>query len=62
MAGYFELLKNDAGAFRFNLKAGNHEVILSSESYTSAAAAQGGIVRGQRRSRPRIPTRRWKWR
>lgn len=43
MAGYFELLKNAAGAFRFNLKAGNHEVILSSESYTSKAAAQGGI-------------------
>lgn len=44
MAGYFELRKNDSGAFRFNLKAGNHETILScSESYSTKAAAQTGI-------------------
>jgi uncharacterized protein YegP (UPF0339 family) len=43
MAGYFELLKNQAGAFRFNLKAGNHQTILSSESYASKAGAQAGI-------------------
>jgi uncharacterized protein YegP (UPF0339 family) len=44
MAGYFELKKGDGGNFRFNLKAGNHEVILTSESYTSKAAAQTGIA------------------
>ena len=27
----------------FNVKAGNHEVILSSETYSSKQAAQGGI-------------------
>ncbi|MEO6065396.1 MAG: YegP family protein [Lysobacterales bacterium] len=44
MAGYFEL-KNAAGAqFMFNLKAGNHETILSSERYTTKAAAEGGIA------------------
>ncbi|HSN70790.1 MAG TPA: YegP family protein [Steroidobacteraceae bacterium] len=43
MAGYFELKKTDAGAFRFNLKAGNHEVILTSQSYTTQAAAEAGI-------------------
>lgn len=43
MPGYFELLKSDAGNFRFNLKAGHHEVILTSESYTSKTSAQGGI-------------------
>jgi uncharacterized protein YegP (UPF0339 family) len=43
MAGYFELKKTDSGAFRFNLKAGNHEVILTSQSYTTQAAAEQGI-------------------
>lgn len=43
MAGYFELLKGATGAYRFNLKAGNHETILSSQTYTTKAAAKGGI-------------------
>lgn len=44
MAGYFEL-KSAAGAkFMFNLKAGNHEVILTSEQYSSKQAAEGGIA------------------
>ena len=43
MAGYFELLKNDTGKFRFNLKAGNHETILTSETYGSKEAAEKGI-------------------
>jgi uncharacterized protein len=43
MPGYFELKKSDGGSFRFNLKAGNHEVILASESYTTKAAAKIGI-------------------
>ncbi|MDO8778376.1 MAG: YegP family protein [Burkholderiaceae bacterium] len=44
MSGYFEL-KTVAGAqFMFNLKAGNHEVILTSERYASKADAENGIA------------------
>jgi uncharacterized protein len=31
------------GKFRFRLKAGNGEIIASSEAYNSNSAAQGGI-------------------
>jgi len=43
MAGYFELKAASGGQFMFNLKAANHQVILTSESYTSKAGATGGI-------------------
>ncbi|NRT56143.1 YegP family protein [Sphaerotilus uruguayifluvii] len=43
MAGTFELLPSGTGSFRFVLKAGNHQVILSSQSYASRAAALNGI-------------------
>ena len=43
MAGKFELKKTDGGKFRFNLKAGNGEIILSSESYESKSGAENGI-------------------
>ncbi len=42
MGGKFELLKSSSGNFRFNLKAGNGQIILSSESYETKAAAQNG--------------------
>lgn len=44
MAGYFELSSAAGGRFKFNLKAGNHQVILTSELYESKAAAQQGIA------------------
>jgi uncharacterized protein len=44
MAGYFKLKAASGGQFMFNLKAGNHEVILTSERYTSKAAAENGIA------------------
>ncbi|WP_314326143.1 YegP family protein [Paenarthrobacter ilicis] len=44
MAGKFEVYKDKSGAFRFRLKAGNGEVIASSESYTTKAAALNGIT------------------
>jgi uncharacterized protein YegP (UPF0339 family) len=48
MAGYFEL-KTAAGAqFMFNLKAGNHEVILTSERYASKQGAVDGIASVQK--------------
>jgi uncharacterized protein YegP (UPF0339 family) len=43
MPGYFECKASASGQFIFNLKSGNHEVILSSEQYTSKAAAFAGI-------------------
>lgn len=44
MAGWFELTKSDNGQFRFTLKAGNAETILSSEQYQAKASAQNGIA------------------
>ena len=43
MAGYF-VLKKSGDQFMFNLKAGNHEVILTSERYVSKKNAEGGIA------------------
>ncbi len=41
MAGYYELKKG--AKYSFNLKAANHQVILTSQSYESKAAAEKGI-------------------
>jgi uncharacterized protein YegP (UPF0339 family) len=43
MAGTFVLEVGKTGKYRFNLKSGNHQVILSSETYDTKAAAQNGI-------------------
>jgi uncharacterized protein YegP (UPF0339 family) len=43
MAGKFELYKDKSGGFRFRLKAGNGEIIATSESYKTKAAAANGI-------------------
>jgi len=43
MAGKFEIFKDTRGEFRFRLKAGNGEVIASSEGYKTKAAAQNGV-------------------
>jgi uncharacterized protein len=43
MAGKFELNTASNGKFFFNLKAGNGQIILSSEMYESKSAAQNGI-------------------
>ena len=43
MAGYFELKTSKDGQTYFVLKAGNHQVILQSELYTTRAAAENGI-------------------
>lgn len=43
MAGWFELDKSSNGQFRFVLKAGNAETILTSEQYEAKSSAQGGI-------------------
>lgn len=44
MAGWYELSKSEGGQFRFVLKAGNAETILTSEMYAAKASAQNGIA------------------
>lgn len=43
MSGWFELSKSSDGQFRFVLKAGNGEIILTSELYTSKSAAETAL-------------------
>ena len=43
MAGKFEISSRSNGEFQFNLKAGNGQVILSSEGYSSLPACQMGV-------------------
>jgi uncharacterized protein len=43
MAGVFELKGAAGGQFMWNLKAGNHEVILTSELYKAKTSALAGI-------------------
>ena len=44
MNGWFELQRSSDDQFHFVLKAGNAEVILGSERYTTRAAAENGIA------------------
>ncbi|MES3016376.1 MAG: YegP family protein [Bacteroidota bacterium] len=41
--GTFAINKRSNGEFQFNLKAGNGQVILSSEGYSSKSACENGI-------------------
>jgi len=43
MAGKFEIKKSSNGQFFFNLKAGNGEIILTSQMYAAKSGAEGGI-------------------
>ena len=43
MAGKFVISKRKNGEFQFNLKAGNGQVILTSEGYGDKAGCKGGI-------------------
>ncbi|MBB1628604.1 YegP family protein [Achromobacter sp. UMC71] len=49
MSGYYDL-KRSGDQYLFNLKAANHEVILTSERYTTKASAQEGIRSVQQNS------------
>ena len=44
MAGKFEIKAGRTGKFRFNLKASNGQVILTSEAYETRSAAVKGIT------------------
>lgn len=43
MAGKFEVSQSKSGKFMFNLKAGNGQVILTSQMYETKASALQGI-------------------
>jgi uncharacterized protein YegP (UPF0339 family) len=43
MASKFVVKKGSTGQYRFNLVAGNGEIIATSESYTTKAAALKGV-------------------
>jgi hypothetical protein len=43
MAGKYELKKSDGGKYFFNLKAGNHEVILTGELYETKGEAEAAL-------------------
>ncbi len=44
MAGKFEIKAGAKKTFRFNLKAGNGQVILTSEAYNTKRACQNGVA------------------
>lgn len=48
MAGWYELTNSSDGQFRFVLKAGNAETILTSELYKTRASAENGIASVQK--------------
>lgn len=50
MAGWFELSTSSDGQYRFTLKAGNGEIILTSELYKTKASAENGIASVQTNS------------
>ncbi len=50
MSGWYELSKAKDGQFRFVLKAGNGETILTSELYQARASAENGIASVQTNS------------
>ena len=50
MAGRFEISKRSNGEFQFVLKAGNGQVILTSEGYAAKASCSTGIESVRRNS------------
>ncbi len=44
MTGYFEVKQNSSDEYSFNLKSGNHKVILSSQIYNTRQGALGGVA------------------
>ena len=43
MSAKFVIKKDQGGQFRFNLKAGNGDIIATREAYTSKAGCKNGI-------------------
>ena len=53
--GKFELYQGKDKQYRFRLKAGNGEIIATSEGYSSKSAAENGIASVQQNA-PGAPT------
>lgn len=51
MSGWFELKKASNGKYFFALKAGNGEIVLSSEMYEARKSAEAGIASVQKNSK-----------
>lgn len=43
MAGKFEIKEGTSGKFRFNLKSGNGQIILTSEAYETKQGVEKGV-------------------
>ena len=54
MSGKFELYTDQAGKFRFRLKASNGQVIAASQGYTTRKSALDGIA-SVRTNAPQAP-------
>lgn len=50
MSGYFELGKSKDEKFMFNLKADNHEIVLTSQTYSTKQHAMDGMDSVRRNS------------
>ncbi|PID75999.1 MAG: hypothetical protein CSB23_00790 [Deltaproteobacteria bacterium] len=48
MPGKFEMYKDKGGKFRFRLKAGNGQIILSSQGYKNKAGCMNGVKSTQK--------------
>lgn len=48
MAGKFEIYTDKKGEFRYRLKAGNGEIILSGQGYKSSASCANGVASVQK--------------
>ena len=51
MAGKFEIYKDRAGKFRYRLKAGNGEIILTGQGYKAKAGVKNGIASIQKNAK-----------
>ena len=49
--GKFIISKRKNGQFQFNLKAKNHQIILTSEGYTTKASCENGIASVKKNSK-----------
>lgn len=59
MGARYEVFTDDAGAYRFRLKARNGKVILQSEGYKTRQGAVGGIRSIQRNADAPISDYSW---
>ena len=62
MAGKFEVKQGDSGKFSFNLKSGNGQVILTSQSYAAKSSALEGIESVRKKAQEKVFSQLGRWR